>query len=318
MQRTPPRLSVPTNIVANGASGDGRGAGAQTRYGQAGLRERRRLDDLGLASSRTPVVRGRDAELASIGVQLDLVRSGVGAVVLVEGEPGMGKTRVLAEADRVAGRLAFRVGAGAAEPGAAVVELAPLMTALFEGSRPLLERSGLPELRSLPEQRYWLLQDLEMLLERAALDGPLLISLDDLQWADSGTAAALLALSVRLADLPVAWILAYRPNQGSAQVLSTIEQLDESGAERIVLGPLDDAAVAQVAEDVIDAEPDAALLDLVKGAHGSPFVLIELLSGLRESDPRRRRSRRADRSASTPPRRLHDARAPAQRLGAGA
>ena len=175
---------------------------------------------------RTPVVRGRDAELASIGVQLDRVRSGVGAVVLVDGEPGMGKTRLLAEAARVARRLAFRVGTGAAEPGAGVVELAPLMTALFDGSHPLLERSGLRELHSLPEQRYWLLQDLQALLERAALDGPLLISLDDLQWADSGTAAALRALPVRLADLPVAWVLAFRPDQGSAQLLSAIEHLD--------------------------------------------------------------------------------------------
>ena len=122
------------------------------------------------------------------------------------------------------------------------------------------------------------------MLERAALGGPLLISLDDLQWADSGTAAALRALPVRLADLPVAWILAFRPDQGSAQLLSAIEHLDHSGAERIVLGPLDDAAVAQVAEDVMDAEPDDALLDLVKGARGSPFVLMELLSGLRDED----------------------------------
>ena len=93
------------------------------------------------------------------------------------------------------------------------------------------------------------------MLERAALEGPLLISLDDLQWADSGTAAALRALPVRLADLPIAWILAFRPDQGSTQLLGAIEHLDHSGAERIVLGPLDDAAVAQVAEDVIDAEP---------------------------------------------------------------
>ena len=178
------------------------------------------------------------------------------------------------------------------------------MTALFDGSRPLLERSGLAELRSLPEQRYWLLQDLEMLLERAALDGPLLISLDDLQWADSGTAAALLALPVRLADLPVAWVLAFRPNQGSAQVLSAIEHLDHSGAERIVLGPLDDAAVAQVAEDVIDAEPDDALLDLVKGAHGSPFVLTELLSGLRDEDLVRVVAGRAELVEARLPRRV--------------
>jgi DNA-binding CsgD family transcriptional regulator len=230
------------------------------------------------------VVRGRDAELASIGVQLDRVRSGTGAVVLVEGEPGMGKTRLLAEAARVARRLGFRVGAGAAEPGPGVVELGALMTALFDGSPPLLERSGLRELHSLPEQRYWLLQDLQAMLERAALGGPLLISLDDQQWADGGTAAALRALPVRLADLPVAWMIAFRPDQGSAPLLGAIEHLDHGGAERIVLGPLDDAAVAHVAEDVIDAEPDDALLHLVKGARGSPFLLMELLSGLRDED----------------------------------
>jgi DNA-binding CsgD family transcriptional regulator len=266
--------------------------------------QRRRLADLDQATSSAPIVRGRDVELASIGVLLDRVRSGVGAVVLVEGEPGMGKTRLLAEAGRVARRLAFRVGAGAAEPGAEVVELAPLMTALFDGPGPLLERSGLRELHSLPEQRYWLLQDLQAMLERSALGGPLLISLDDLQWADSGTAAALRALPARLADLPVAWILAFRRGQGSAQLLSAIEHLDHSGAETIGLGPLDEAAVAQVAEDVMDAEPDEALLDLVKDARGSPFVLMELLSGLRDEDLIRVVAGRAELIEARLPRRV--------------
>ncbi len=93
----------------------------------------------------------------------------------------MGKTRLVDEAARVARRLGFHVGAGASEPGAGISELAPLMTALFDGPHPLLERSGLRELLSLPEQRYWLLQDLQAMLERAALGGPLLISLDDLR-----------------------------------------------------------------------------------------------------------------------------------------
>src|SRR5919197_1386747 len=104
---------------------------AIVRAGETGQRARRRLADLGQATSPAPIVRGRDAELASIGVQLHRVRAGAGAVVLVEGEPGIGKSRLLAEATRVARRLEFRVGAGAAEPGAEVVELAPLMTALF-------------------------------------------------------------------------------------------------------------------------------------------------------------------------------------------
>ena len=96
------------------------------------------------------------------------------------------------------------------------------------------------------------------------------------------TAAALRALPVRLADMPIAWLLAFRPNQGSPQLRNALEHLEQNGAERILLGPLDDAAVAQVAGDVMDAEPDDALLHLVKDAQGSPFVLTELLSGLRD------------------------------------
>ena len=53
MLRMPSGLSVPTDVVANDASADGRGA--EARYGEAGLRGRRRLADLGVASTRTPL-----------------------------------------------------------------------------------------------------------------------------------------------------------------------------------------------------------------------------------------------------------------------
>ena len=284
MELTPDMPRIPKAAAAGRASPaqGSREVDVSTFDAQADRRVAATSGDVPAAIYSTPVVRGRDAELESIGVQLDRVRSGSGALILVEGEPGMGKTRLLAEATRIAGRLKFTVGVGAAEPATQVVDLAPLMSALFDGPRPLLERSGLRELHSQPEQRYWLLQDLEAMLERAALAGPLLISLDDLQWADSGTAAALRALPLRLAGMPIAWILAFRPGQGSAQILGAREHLSQSGAERIVLDPLDDLAVAQLAEDVMDARPDDELLDLVKDARGSPFVLTELLSGLRD------------------------------------
>src|SRR4051794_41238110 len=95
-----------------------------------------RLGRLGAATSSPPVVRGRDAELASIGVQLDRVRSGAGAVVLLEGEPGMGKTRVLAEAGRGARRLGVHVGTGAAEPRAGGGALPPPVSAPFRRAGP--------------------------------------------------------------------------------------------------------------------------------------------------------------------------------------
>src|SRR5690242_8533420 len=106
----------------------------------------------------------------------------------------MGKSRLIGEGVRMAQRLSFGVGIGAAEPSESVAELAPLLRALFDGPEPLLNRAGLSGLHEAPEQRYWQLLDLQSLLERAAMRSPLLIFLDDLQWVDSGTAAALSAL----------------------------------------------------------------------------------------------------------------------------
>jgi len=64
----------------------------------------RRLDIMELATSLGGVVRGRDDELAALGSELDRVRAGVGAVVLIAGRTGMGKSRLLAEAARIAER----------------------------------------------------------------------------------------------------------------------------------------------------------------------------------------------------------------------
>jgi predicted ATPase len=228
-----------------------------------------------------PAIRGRDAELVTLGEQLDRVRSGSGAVLLIEGAPGMGKSRLIAEAVRMAHRLSFSAGIGAADPSDSVAELAPLLRALFDGPEPLMDPAGLGSIHAEAEQRYWRLQDLQSLLERAALDGPLVIVLDDVQWVDSGTIAALRALPPRLASLPIGWVLAMRPDPAPGQHRSAVEYLADEGAERVVLDPLSQAAVAQVARDVMGAEPDETLLRIAGEAGGNPFLLVELLEGLR-------------------------------------
>lgn len=251
-----------------------------------------------------PTIRGRDAELAALSELLDRVRSGSGAVLLIEGAAGMGKSRVIDEGVRMAHRLSFPVGVGTAEPSESVAELAPLLRALFDGPEPLLDRAGLSSLHAAPEQRYWRLQDLQSLLERAAMDSPLFIFLDDVQWVDSGTVAALRALPPRLASLPIGWVLATRPDHGPGQLRSAIEYLAGEGAERLVLEPLTTAAVAQVASDVMRAEPDETLLRMAGEAGGSPFLLVELLEGLRQEKLVRVDSGRATLTADRLPDRV--------------
>jgi predicted ATPase len=88
-------------------------------------------------------IRGRDEQLTLITDLLDRVRAGAGRVMIIEGAAGLGKTRLLAEAEATARELSFRTGLGAAEPGHSSVEMAALMEALFGGSEPLIERGGL-------------------------------------------------------------------------------------------------------------------------------------------------------------------------------
>jgi DNA-binding CsgD family transcriptional regulator len=229
-------------------------------------------------------VRGRDAELTVLGQHLDQMLSGAGTVVLVEGGAGMGKSLLLREAAAMGRRLSIRVGCGAADPSDTVVQLSVLLQALFEGGSPVLERTALGDAHASPEQRYWLLQDLEALLEGAALEVPLLVCLDDLQWADSGTSAALRALTARLATVPIGWLVAFRPGQEPPHLRNALDFLERRGAAKVVLGPLDQTGVAQVAADILGAEPDGELLKMAERAAGSPFLLVELLSGLREED----------------------------------
>ena len=92
--------------------------------------------------SSTPL-RGRDQELEAIGEHISAARSSAGSVVTIAGDPGLGKTRLLEEAARISARTGMRFGYGAAEPAESVVPLSSLMTALFEGDEPLLDRSAL-------------------------------------------------------------------------------------------------------------------------------------------------------------------------------
>jgi DNA-binding CsgD family transcriptional regulator len=246
---------------------------------------------------------GRDAQMTALGEQLDRARGGAGTVVLVEADAGMGKSRLLDEAVAMARRRGFRIGISAADPGDSMVELATLMAALFDGPDPIFDRAELPDPRTLPEQRYWVLQDLQGLLERAARHRPLLICLDDLQWADGGTAAALRALPNRLATVPVAWVLAFRPSPGSRQLKSALGYLEHNGAEKMVLDPLDERAVRQLTASIVQAEPDSGLLKMAERAGGNPFFLVEMVSGLREERLVRIESGRAELAEPRLPRR---------------
>jgi DNA-binding CsgD family transcriptional regulator len=225
-------------------------------------------------------LRGRATEIAAIGVRLDEVRSGVGSVIIVEGRAGLGKTRLLEACASMAAERSFRVGRGVAEPHRRAAGLDVLFDALFNGDDPLLARDALNDLHASPEQGFWLLQDIQALIEKAALRGPLLICLDDLHWAGDACAVAMRQLPRQLSSLPVGWVMASRPHQGPPLLQSVKDELEDAGAEVIRLGPLRREAVIEIATDILGAEPDSELLRKANQVGGNPFLLIEFFRSL--------------------------------------
>jgi DNA-binding CsgD family transcriptional regulator len=225
-------------------------------------------------------LRGRAAEVAAIGARLDEVRSGVGSVIIVEGRAGLGKTRLLEACAAMAAERSFRVGRGVAEPHRRAAGLDVLFDALFSGEDPLLAPNTLSDLHASPEQGFWLLQDIQALIEEAALRGPLLICLDDLHWAGDACVVAMRQLPQQLASLPVGWVMAFRPNQGPPLLQSAKDQLEDAGAQVIRLGPLRREAVIEIATDILGAEPDNELLRKANQVGGNPFLLIEFFRSL--------------------------------------
>ena len=226
---------------------------------------------------------------------------------MIEGSAGAGKTKLVDASTELATALGFRVGRGAVEPYVAgPTELEALLDALFEGPTPLADRRALGDSHASPEFLFWLIQDLQSVIEEAALKSPLLICLDDLHWAGASCAVALRQLGPRLASLPVAWVLAYRPNQGVAPVQQTKSELIDGGADHIKLGPLNRDAVALVVADVLGAQPDEDLLNRTERMKGNPFLLVEFLRGLQEDSVLKYDSGRAILVADDRPGRLSE------------
>jgi DNA-binding CsgD family transcriptional regulator len=229
--------------------------------------------------SASPTIRGRDVELALIGDRVRDACRGLGSTVLVEAAAGFGKTRLLAEAARVAGAERFAIASAIADPGdqnMTFVPMAQLIAALVETLGVGGQSAGA---ESAP---LWDVSEVEARLERAALVKPMMICLDDVQWADPGTIAALGVLPRRLRSLPIVWVIAYRPGVAPAALRDVVDRLVRGGADRVVLDGLGGDDVALVISDIVRGQADTELLHLADRAEGSPYLLVELLRGLLE------------------------------------
>ena len=234
----------------------------------------------------TPPIRGRDEELKAVrelGSALARRRGRLETnIVVVEGPPGIGKTRLLQEFIARADK-GVRSLFGQAFEYQQTVPFAPLFMATLRADPPIGQASTLRRVHSA-DLRYLVVNDLQAAIAAAALKTPIQIVLDDIHWADHATLLAVRSLTAGLAGAPVLWVLATRAGAGGPAVATTVNLLERDGARMLRLAAVAAPAVAEIVADVLRAEADASLLSLADKAHGNPFLVMELIQGLQEED----------------------------------
>ncbi|MCU1472083.1 helix-turn-helix transcriptional regulator [Amnibacterium sp.] len=190
------------------------------------------MDTAASGAPVSPVLVGRARERAAIAATLESARNAETGLVLLSGEAGVGKTRLVDEAARLAEGAGMRVLSGhCVQLGAEGLPFAPLVEALRDltrstsperladllgPARRLLPRllPGLDQPAEAPPAEGSQLLELVLgLLVRLAADQPLLVVLEDLHWADRSTLdlAAYLVQALRAA--PIALLYTYRSDE---------------------------------------------------------------------------------------------------------
>ncbi|HVL80372.1 MAG TPA: AAA family ATPase [Actinomycetota bacterium] len=236
-----------------------------------------------MAQPPAPLV-GRSSELALLSDALEQVTRGHQRFVLVEGEPGIGKTRLLQEAAVAARGLGFEVLDGRADDLTTPRPFSALADALDRGGGAHLAevRALLAATTSDAESQYRAIEAVGTVLEDRARGGPVLLSVEDIHVADAGTLAALRSIRRRTRALPVAMVLTSRiePRSKGADLLVDEAVRDDGVVLR--LGPLADDEVVQLVGEIAGGAPGRRLVAQVRRAGGNPLFASEFVRSLLE------------------------------------
>src|ERR1700729_1246727 len=204
---------------------------------------------------------------------------GLSASVLISGPAGIGKTALLAEICEQATRMKIRVGWSKCDPIEQVWPGAPVIAALRAGRDPVTTAEQYEQIATLVSEPLLLADRIASLLEELAAVEPLLIAIDDLQWADRVSRFLLRSLVSRLAGLPVVWMLASRDNPIGIDLASH----DILRREHLQLAPLTTQDLAAMARDRLGRVPDERTRRYLDATGGNPFLATQVLDSLARS-----------------------------------
>jgi DNA-binding CsgD family transcriptional regulator/tetratricopeptide (TPR) repeat protein len=205
----------------------------------------------------------REAELRALNAIVESAERGRGAVALVRGEAGIGKTSLLRAARERAG-VPFHIGRG--EPLSVPEPLGPVRElAAAVGAADLPERIG--------GDRRGLARTLRTAL---TANGPAVGVIEDAHWADPATLDVVRLLARRAEDTPLALVITFRDDELAANPPLAVligDLATDASVTQIVLGPLSLAAVSSLA-----AASGADAVEVARVTAGNPFLVVETLA----------------------------------------
>ena len=270
-----------------------------------------RLEDTSAVGGRTPFV-GRDTEQRELLRLLDDVQRNRGGVVLIGGEPGVGKTRLAEELlDEARGRRMLTVVGHCYEQDGAQPFI-PFVESLESIARMLPDAAlwetladAAPEIAKLvpelkrrfpdmpppidlsPEQqRRHLFNNIQEFAQRLSRRAGIVWLLDDLHWADESSLLLLQHLISGLRELPILIVGTYRDvelevGRPFERVLATLVR--QRQAQRLALRRLPRDAVAKLLEALAGQPPPVSLVDVIYDeTEGNPFFAEEVFAHLSE------------------------------------
>jgi DNA-binding CsgD family transcriptional regulator len=230
---------------------------------------------------------GRGVEFATAHAAVTALAEGRSSFVVIEGEAGIGKTRLVEAIIEAVLPLDVTVLQGQAHP--------------FERTRPfgvvasalgLRRRSADPRKAAVGALlagdgdaapgvlHYRVVEEVVDLVEASCAERPVLLVAEDVHWADAASLGTISTLVRRLPYSALLVVVSVRPAPLSADVVRFVEDLTEAGASTVRLGPLDPADLLVLATERLGGPPGPLLTGMLAGAGGNPLLALALLRSL--------------------------------------
>ena len=256
----------------------------------------------------------REAELEQIGAALRGAAAGSGAIVIVEGAAGIGKSSLLG----AAGELAEAAGMDPLTARGAPLErefaLGVVIQLLAASIEPLTDRerdrafagaAGLarPLFEQVPDRAaadgrlFARFHGLHWLCARLAEERPLALLVDDAHWADEDSLRFLAYLEPRIDEIPACVILAVRTGEAAAAPDALTRLIEREPLTALRPQPLSHPAIAELVRDSLGEETgDEVCFECARTTGGNPLLVRQLIAALGErgsgsGGPRRRGDR---------------------------